>query len=127
MVHGCSSQCHINLRMFRTTEGDGVLILTAYSANYAPGPVCEEANRAKLDREKKSTPELLYSFWASYAVRSHPATVPACDCNLMCSTLDVSWISRFNHGPSCHRMKKQEGNHTCSQCSILIHVGRRGS
>ena len=37
--------------MCRSTElGEGILILTAYSANYAPGPVCEEANRAKLDR-----------------------------------------------------------------------------
>lgn len=66
MVHGCSSQCHINLRMFRTTEGDGVLILTAYSANYAPGPVCEEANRAKLDREKNQH--------LSYCIRFGPVT-----------------------------------------------------
>eukprot|EP00434_Breviolum_minutum_P000984 symbB.v1.2.000861.t1/scaffold38.1/size396883/1 len=30
--------------------GDGILILTAYSANYAPGHVCEEANRAYAKR-----------------------------------------------------------------------------
>ena len=30
--------------------GDGILILTAYSENYAPGAVCEAANRAKLGR-----------------------------------------------------------------------------
>ena len=30
--------------------GDGILILSAYSENYAPGAVCEAANRAKLGR-----------------------------------------------------------------------------
>ena len=45
----------VNVWMFRTTEGEGILILTAYSANYAPGPVCEEANRAKLDTQKFNT------------------------------------------------------------------------
>lgn len=32
--------------------GDGILILTAYSENYAPGAVCEAANRAKLGRRR---------------------------------------------------------------------------
>ena len=32
--------------------GDGILILTAYSGNYAPGAVCEAANRAKLGRRR---------------------------------------------------------------------------
>lgn len=31
-------------------SGDGILILTAYSGNYAPGAVCEAANRAYAER-----------------------------------------------------------------------------
>ena len=40
---------HLNMlspTRFVNPRGRGILILTAYSSNYAPGAVCEPANRA---------------------------------------------------------------------------------